>query len=134
MKELIRKHVEEVNNQITELGSMELGSEAYVETVRGISALTKDITDLEKIDLEQERIRNEHEENMNRIENERKAKEKEMKDQKAKNWLTALGIAVPMGGAIWGTIYTWAKEQEGINASEAGRKATAGLFKIFNRK
>lgn len=134
MNELIRKHVEEATSQVTELGTMELGSEVYAETVKGVSTLTKDIADLKKLELEQKRIENEHAEKMQALENERVAKEKEMKDQKVKNVLTFLGIAVPTGVAIWGTKWTWFKELEGINGSEAAKAATKGLFKIFNRK
>ena len=134
MKELIRKHVEEATSQVTELGSMELGSDVYTETVKGVSTLTKDITDLKKLELEQQRLEYEHEEKMKALEQDRIAKEKEMKDQKVKNTLTFLGIAVPTGVAVWATKWTWFKELNGINGSEAGKSAMRGLFKIFNRK
>lgn len=133
MKELIRKHMEEVESQVTELGTMTLGSDAYVETVKGISQLTKDITDLKKLELEQERMRNEHEEKMVALEQELDAQEKERKDQKVKNGLTIAGIVIPTVTAIWTTVYTWHKELDGINPSKANNKATDWLLR-FGRK
>lgn len=127
MKELIRKHVEEATNQLTEVGSIELGSDMYVETVKGVSTLTKDAIELERLELDRKKIEYEHEEKMAALNNDLVRMEEDKKDRKWKNWLTAMGIGLPVAGAVWANVYNWYKEQEGIMSSSGGKKAMSFL-------
>ncbi len=60
-------------------------------------------------------------------------KENEQKISKRKEKLDLLGIIVPTAGAIWGVVYTWYKEQEGINSTSAGKAMTNSLLKFLKR-
>lgn len=116
MKKLIEQHAEELKSQVDELGSMTAGTDEYAETVKAISTLTKDIVDLEKIEVERERIRQER---LDKV----AAQETENRDRKWKNCIAIAGVVLPVCAAIWANVYNWGKQQHDIMESTGGKEA-----------
>lgn len=126
MRALIEQHTEEVKSQLDELGRMDAGSDEYVETVKAINTLTKDIVDLEKLLAEKERMEKEHEEKTEVL-------KAENKDRVWKNLIAVTGIVLPLGIAIWANVYNWNKEETDTMTRSGGKKAMEFLQRFKSK-
>lgn len=117
---------DEIENELGELGKLEVGSEEYKVAVDGVTKLVDKMVVLEKFqsDEENRRIDREwdHEFKLHQ------AKE-EKKDRRVKNGLSFLGIAVPSGVAVWGALKTFKFEETGSVTSTVGKNFINKLFK-----
>lgn len=109
---------DEIRSEMEHLEKMEVGSDEYKIAVEGITKLTDRVIEMKK--LEQD-----YEDKVTRREDERDFKlmelKEEQKDRTIKNWLTAAGIAVPTGLAIWGTLKSLKFEETGTVTTIMGR-------------
>lgn len=120
----------EWENEIQELGRMQLGSDEYKNTIDGVTKLTDKVIELKKIEIEREK------EEKNR-EFEENFKLRQMKDEKkdrfVKNCFTGVtivsSVVVPLVMCIWSTNF----EREGTFTTEAGRGSIRELLS-FKRK
>ena len=55
------------------------------------------------------------------------------KDRKVRNILTALGIILPTGVSIWGTLKTLKFEEVGTITTVAGKEHVRKLFNLFKK-
>lgn len=109
---------QEIEKELGELSKIELGTEKYESTVNGVTKLMDRAIEIKKIDvdrLDKAEIRD--------MDNELKLKQMadEKKDRFWKNILTGLGIAIPTGATIWGTLKTLKFEEEGTVTTIMGR-------------
>ena len=125
---LIRDYTEEVGKEISEIGKLKHGSEEYKATVDGTAKLTSQLVDLKKIELEEMKISYEHEEKMKAHELEISKTRSYKRDQYFKNGIAIAGILIPVAGAIWATVYSWVKEENGTMTYTGGNKAMNFLF------
>ena len=121
--------VKEVNCKLEELEYLEPTSEEYKAAVEALTKLTDRILEFEKIELEELRIDVTDENEKNKLELEQIAEENNRKDNKIKNVLSALGIAIPAGLTIWGTFKSIKFEETGTITTMAGRNFINRLFK-----
>lgn len=109
---------DEIQDELKNLKTMELGSNTYKVTVEGVTKLIDRTIEMRKINME-------HEERLNKqiMDEELKLKEMEMerKDRRVKNTLTAIGIAVPTAVTIWGVCASFKFEEEGTITTMMGR-------------
>ena len=119
---------EEIQKKIEDMGGLEVGSEEYKLASDGVSKLMEKAIELDKLALEaddREKTR----------ENERYFKEQQLKadkkDRLFKNILTGIGIAVPAGLTIWGTLKSLKFEETGTVTTIMGR---GFLNKILPKK
>lgn len=115
IKELLeREIVEEFEN----LEDLELGSEQYDKTVKGLGSLMDRAIELEK-------NRQDHEEKVKSREDENRFREiqlaEDRKDRLIKNCMTAAGIIIPVGVTIWGTLASFKFEETGTVTTIMGR-------------
>ena len=113
-KLLKREIVEEFEN----LEDLELGSEEYDKTVKGLGSLMDRAIEMEKND-------NDHDEKVKSREDENRFKEiqllEDRKDRLVKNIMTAAGIIIPIGVTIWGTLASFKFEETGTVTTIMGR-------------
>lgn len=106
MKSIQEQLTEEIKEQLKVLDdSVEMVSEKHPEAVNGIAKLTDKVIEIEKLNIEREKIENEKEIKL-------KEMSEEKKDRLIKNVLTGLSIGLPVATAIWGTIVTFANEKD----------------------
>lgn len=109
---------EEIQHELEELGKIEVGTEPYKTTVDGVTKLMDRAIEIEKLNID-------HEQKEKDREDETKLKleqmEEERKDRKTRNILTAVGIVIPAGLTIWGTIKSIEFEKEGTITTLIGR-------------
>ena len=109
---------DEIRSEMGELSKLEVGSDAYKIAVEGITKLADRVIEMEKLELD-------YEDKVARREDERDFKvielEEEKKDRLIKNVLTGLGIAIPTGVTIWGTIKSLKFEETGTVTTMMGR-------------
>ena len=125
MSEVKRLLEEELTDELTQLGKLELGGDEYKVTVDGVSKLMDKLNDSKRIELEaleKEAVRIQDAE----------LKMEEIKEHKkgriAQAVTTVLGIVIPVALTIWGTKTTLEYEDKGI----IPERTAAG--KAFNRK
>ena len=109
---------DEIQNEFEELKRMQLGEESYRTTVEGLTKLIDRAIEIDKFNAEdQERIE------AREIENNLKLKQMadEKKDRVVKNVLTGLGIVLPVGVTIWGTLKSLKFEETGTVTTMMGR-------------
>lgn len=108
----------EIEDQLNELKKMQVGSEQYKLAVEGITKLMDRAIEIDKMNLD-------HQEKIESREIETDLKLKQMKDEKVdrivKNMLTLVGIGVPAGLTVWGTIKSLKFEIDGTVTSIVGR-------------
>lgn len=109
---------EEIRDELQELNKIEVGTEKYKVTVDGIAKLMDKAIELEKIEVESH-DRMEAREADIQLKTEQIIEDK--KDRFAKNVLSALGIALPLGVTIWGTLKSFKFEEEGTITTTMGR-------------
>lgn len=117
---------EELESEIKELGTLELGSDKYKSTVEGVTKLVDRVIEMEKIDIErQDRIDAREEENQIKM----TEMSVDRKDRIIKNILSAAGIIIPVGVTIWGTKVSLKFEETGTITTTSGRNFINKLFK-----
>lgn len=115
----------EIQNEIEELGKMELGDDKHHKAVNGISQLLDKSIEMDKIkeeNLERRVSREmEHELKMKELEHDRK-------DRLIKNCLTAGSIVTSVGLAVWGTLKSLKFEETGTVTTLIGRSFIGKLL------
>lgn len=109
---------EEIQDELNDLKKMELGTEEYKITVEGITKLVDRVVDMEKFDLE-------HQEKLDSRAEEYDLKVKQMKEDQKSRWInygiSVLGIGIPAGLTIWGTLKSLKFEETGTVTTIVGR-------------
>lgn len=98
---------DEIEREIYELNSMTPGTDEYKTTVNGIVALLEKSIDADRLSFE--------------IDEKQRQFEEDKKDRMIRNVLTALGIIIPSGITVWGTIKSIQFEKEGTISTLIGR-------------
>lgn len=121
---------DEIKSELNELGKLKVGTEEYKIAVEGITKLMDRAIEINKINTDAQYKT----ENME-IENGFKEKQMELdeKDRKVRNILTALGIILPTGVSIWGTLKTLKFEEVGTITTVAGKEHVRKLFNLFKK-
>lgn len=118
---------DEIKSELNELGKLEVGTEEYKIAVEGITKLMDRAIEINKINTDVQY----------KMEIENGFKEKQMeldeKDRKVRNILTALGIILPTGVSIWGTLKTLKFEEVGTITTVAGKEHVRKLFNLFKK-
>lgn len=108
----------EIEDQLNELKKMTVGSEEYKLAVEGITKLMDRAIEIDKMNLD-------HQEKIDSREIETDLKLKQMKEERVdrivKNMLTLIGIGVPAGLTVWGTLKSLRFEIDGTVTSIVGR-------------
>lgn len=110
---------DEIKSELNELGKLEVGTEEYKIAVEGITKLMDRAIEINKINTDSQYKT----ENM----------ELDEKDRKVRNILTALGIILPTGVSIWGTLKTLKFEEVGTITTVAGKEHVRKLFNLFKK-
>lgn len=109
---------DEIQDEMTYLKGIQVGTEEYRTAVDGITKLTDRVIELERI--EDERAEKEKAREFE-AEQKRKQLEKESKDRFISNCITIAGIVVPSVITIWGTLASFEFEKEGTVTTIMGR-------------
>ncbi len=109
---------EEIVCEFEELSKMTPGTEEYKTTVDGLTKLVDRAIEMEKLHIdEDDKVKTrESEENWKSIQ----LKEERL-DRVIRNCLTGLGIIIPAGLTIWGTVKSIEFEKEGTITTIMGR-------------
>ena len=117
---------EEIEKEMKELEKLDVGSDKYKAAVEGITKLVDRTVEIKKSDAENDlkadTLEREHELKMQQMEEDRK-------DRRIKNTIQILGITIPVGVTIWGTLKTFKFEETGTICSQAGKQFISKLFK-----
>lgn len=109
---------EEIQKEIEELSRIELGTETYKTTVDGLTKLVDRAIKIDELNIE-------NEEKIAAREDERDMKlrqmEEDRKDRLVRNVLTALGLVIPTGLTVWGTLKSLKFEETGTVTTAIGR-------------
>ena len=109
---------EEIQDELQNLGQMELGSDQYQKTVEGISKLMDRSIEMKKFDAE---MTNKETCQANDLELRVQQLEAEKKDNKIRNGITIAGIVIPTAVTIWGTLKSFKFEESGTVTTIMGR-------------
>ena len=108
----------EILDQMDELKKLEVGSEQYKSVVDGVSKLYDKAIEFQRIHSETDLKFDSQEFEMDmRV----KQMKNDEKDRLIRNVLTGLGIAIPAGLTVWGTIKSIKFEQTGTITTMMGR-------------
>ena len=109
---------EEIEDEIRKLGDMDVGTDEYKTTVDGITKLTAQLNEMEKIHAEAA-----DKKDARFHENTLKAQQlaEEQRDRRIKNGIAIGGIILPVVVTIWGTLKTLEFEKEGTVTTIMGR-------------
>ena len=118
---------EEIQDEITRLGKLELGSDTYKTTVDGVTKLLDRANEMKKIDAEA-RDRAESREIEIQFKNEQMQDDK--KDRIVKNILTALSIGGGFVLTVWGANKSWKFEETGTVTNGPGKEFMKKLFRM----
>lgn len=109
---------EEIQNELEELGKMEVGTDGYKTTVDGITKLIDRTIEMKKINIEsEEKIKSREIDTdlkLNQMDEDRK-------DRAIKNYIAMAGIVIPSLITIWGTLKSIEFEKEGTITTIMGR-------------
>ena len=125
-KDLLEK---EVNAKMEELEYLEPHSDEYKAAVDSLTKLTDRILEFEKLELDETKTQINRQIEYEKLDVEEEKVANEKRDNKIKNWLTAAGIVVPTGLAVWGTFKSIKFEETGTITTIAGRNFFNKLFK-----
>ena len=120
--------VEELRDEVSELGKIEVGSDKYKAGVDGVTKLAEAINSIEKLDAETELKRQQMEVDIN-------IKEQEIQNEKKNNRMrNAIAIGTFIGSiAVYGLTYISSMRYE-VNGvfptTEGGKNALRQLFRI----
>lgn len=121
---------EEIQGELTELSKLAVGSKEYQVAVDGVTKLMDRAIEIDKINTDaQEKAESREAE----IDLKLKQLEEDKKDRKVRNILTALGIGIPAGVSIWGTLRTLKFEEVGTVTTFAGREHVKKIFNLFKK-
>ena len=121
---------EEIQSELEELSKIEVGSEKYKVAVDGVAKLIDRAIEIDKLNADtQEKVESRETE----IDLKLKQMEEDKKDRKVRNVLTALGIGIPAGVSIWGTLKSIKFEENGTITTLAGREHTRNIFNLFKK-
>lgn len=109
---------EEIEDELTQLGKIEVGTEPYKTTVDGVVKLYDKAIELKKLNLEMQDREEARESEMNF---KMQQMEEDRKDRFVKNCLSVAGIVVPVGVTIWGTLKSFQFEKDGTITTIMGR-------------
>lgn len=109
---------DEIQSELKALEDLSLGTDEYEKTVNGLTKLMDRSIELQKIKAEAD-----NNEANREVDSELKMMQMadEKKDRRVKNILTGLGIAIPSGVAIWGTLKSFKFEETGTITTILGR-------------
>ena len=121
---------QEICEEITELGKMELGTETSKTAINGVGVLMDKAIDLEKLEIERQKIELEAE----KVDIERDKVELDKKDRKIKNRITigtaAAGAGITVGMGLLAYIY----EERGTITTKPGNKFVDRALNYFFKK
>ena len=120
---------EEIESELQALSGMELGTDTYNDTVTGISKLSQQLIELER--LQAEEVNRDIE--LRKLDIEETKAEMEAKNNKSKNCIALLTTGLTIGVGIWATMFSWKKEEGGSMTYTAGKRATDSLLSIFRK-
>ena len=118
----VKKLSGEIESQIDGLKDMELGSDTYKTTVDGITKLTTQLVEIEKLEKARE-------DKFDEIAYRNTQLEEESKDRKIRNGIAIAGIVIPTLVTIWGTKASFEFEKEGTITTILGRGFINKLLK-----
>lgn len=118
---------DEIQDEITGLGKLELGSEEYKTTVDGVTKLLDKANELKKIDADaQDRAESREIE----IQFKTEQMQEDKKDRIVKNILTAISIGGGFILTIWGANKSWKFEETGTVTNGPGKEFMKKLFRM----
>lgn len=121
---------DEIENELEELGRLEIGSEQYKVTVEGLTKLIDRSIEIDKINFEMD---DKIEDRETDLEVKNKQIEEDKKDRKIRNGISIAGLAIPAIITVWGTLKTLKFEEEGTVTTLAGRAHIQKMFNLFKK-
>ena len=108
----------EIQDEFEKLSKMEVGTETHKTAVDGLTKLLEKAIEIDKNDSERKAAEEarEFERNLKLMQ-----LQEDKKDRWCKNILSGLGIALPLGVTIWGTLKSLKFEQDGTVTTIVGR-------------
>lgn len=121
---------DEIENELEELGRLEIGSEQYKVTVEGLTKLIDRSIEIDKINFEMD---DKIEDRETDLELKNKQIEEDKKDRRIRNGISIAGLAIPAIITVWGTLKTLKFEEEGTVTTLAGRAHIQKMFNLFKK-
>lgn len=121
---------DEIENELEELGKIEIGSEQYKVTVEGLTKLIDRSIEIDKINFEMD---DKIEDRETDLEMKNKQIEEDKKDRRIRNGISIAGLAIPAIITVWGTLKTLKFEEEGTVTTLAGRAHIQKMFNLFKK-
>ena len=128
-KQLENAMYEEVQNELNEIASMELGSDAYVRTTNCVNAMIDRVHESKK--LENEALRLEIENKKLDVEMDKNRDEK--KNNIAKNIMSGVTFTLSMAAFIWSNIDSKKFEMGYTHTTEPGRASGRRLMNLLDK-
>lgn len=119
--------IEEFNNQLEEVGKMEVGTEKYKITMDGVTKLADRIIEIEKCEAESD-IAEE-----TRVNNELSKAEElriDKRDKIIRNVIEGVKVVGGFGLTAWAFVAAMNFEKEGVLTTEGGKAALRSLLKF----
>lgn len=120
----------EIASQMEELKHLEVGSAQYETAVNGISKLFDKALEIDKLEAE---TRYKYDVLDEETDMKRKQLEADKHDRKIKNLLTGLGIGIPAGISVWGTLKSIEFETFGSITTLAGKTHLNKVLNLFKK-
>lgn len=120
----------EIASQMEELKHLEVGSAQYETAVNGISKLFDKALEIDKLEAE---TRYKYDVLDEETDMKRKQLEADKHDRKIKNLLTGLGIGIPAGISVWGTLKSIEFEEFGSITTLAGKTHLNKVLNLFKK-
>lgn len=120
----------EIGSQMEELKHLEVGSEQYETAVNGISKLFDKALEIDKLEAEMQDRADARE--MDACFKQQQL-EADKHDRKIKNLLTGLGIGIPAGISVWGTLKSIEFEKFGSITTLAGKTHINKVLNLFKK-
>lgn len=124
----------EISEKIEALGVLEAGSDEHKATVDELTKLMDRSIELEKLEVNVAEKAKDREQAKLDTELKKEQLANDQKDRKFGRWTSVISIVVPVGVAIWGTLYTTKWEKTDTLTSTAGKEHSRNLFKFFTKK
>lgn len=114
---------EEIMDQLTEVHKIDVGTDESRTAINGLSILIDKFNDMERLEIEKEKIENENFKTLNEIE-----------DRKMKNKITICTAGVGAGITIIMGLLAYVYEERGTITSKAGKRFIDRGFDYFFKK
>lgn len=124
----------EISEKIEALSVLEAGSDEHKATVDELTKLMDRSIELEKLEVNVAEKAKDREQTKLDTELKKEQLANDQKDKKFGRWTSVISIVVPVGVAIWGTLYTTKWEKTDTLTSTAGKEHSRNLFKFFTKK